>query len=65
MRWIMEFITASQATEKWNISRRRVQIPCTEGRIPGVFKLGETWAIPKDAIKPNDKRIKSAKKNIM
>lgn len=65
MRWIMEFITASQAAEKWNISRRRVQILCTEGRIPGVFKLGETWAIPKDAIKSNDKRIKSAKKNIM
>lgn len=61
----MEFITASQAAEKWNISRWRVQILCTEGRIPGVFKLGETWAIPKDAIKPNDKRIKSAKKNIM
>lgn len=61
----MEFITASQAAEKWNISRRRVQILCTEGRIPGVFKLGETWAIPKDAIKSNDKRIKSAKKNIM
>lgn len=61
----MEFITASQAAEKWNISRRRVQILCTEGRIPGVFKLGETWAIPQDAIKPNDKRIKSAKKNIM
>lgn len=61
----MEFITASQAAEKWNIFRRRVQILCTEGRIPGVFKLGETWAIPKDAIKPNDKRIKSAKKNIM
>lgn len=61
----MEFITARQAAEKWNISRRRVQILCTEGRIPGVFKLGKTWAIPQDAIKPNDKRIKSAKKNIM
>lgn len=61
----MEFITASQAAEKWNISWQRVQILCTEGRIPGVFKLRETWAIHKDAIKPNDKRIKSAKKNIM
>ena len=58
----MEFITASQAAEKWNISRRRVQILCTEGRIPGVFKLGDVWAIPKDSDKPNDKRTKEAKK---
>lgn len=49
-------MTASQAAKKWNISQRRVQILCSENRIKGVFKLGEAWAIPEDAIKPQDNR---------
>lgn len=57
----MEFMTASQAAEKWCISQRRVQILCAEGRIPGVFKLGANWAIPADAIKPYDSRTKDYK----
>lgn len=51
-------MTASQAAEKWNISQRRVQILCAQHRIKGVFKLGENWAIPENAEKPNDKRRK-------
>lgn len=54
----MGFMTASQAAEKWNISQRRVQILCSQNRIEGVFKLGENWAIPEDAPKPDDKRRK-------
>ena len=54
----MVYMTASQASEKWGISQRRVQILCAEGRIPGVFKLGEAWAIPADMKKPEDKRRK-------
>lgn len=54
----MEYITASQASKKWKISQRRVQILCAEGRIKGVFKLGEAWAIPADTKKPEDKRKK-------
>lgn len=60
----MEFITASQAAEKWNISRRRVQILCAEGRIPGAFKLGDVWAIPVNSEKPNDNRTREARQNI-
>lgn len=52
----MGFISSQQIGEKWNISRRRVQILCEEGRIPGAFKVGNTWAIPEDANKPQDKR---------
>lgn len=59
----MQYITASQAAEKWNISQRRVQILCAENRIEGVFKLGDNWAIPKGAEKPNDKRRKAGIKN--
>lgn len=54
----MELMTASEASKLWNISQRRVQILCSEGRISGAFKLGETWAIPKDVEKPLDKRKK-------
>ena len=59
----MEYMTASQASKKWNISQRRVQILCSEGRIPGVFKLGEAWAIPADTQKPEDKRRKDETNN--
>lgn len=52
----MDYMTANQASKKWNISQRRVQILCSEGRIPGAFKLGEAWAIPNDAEKPKDGR---------
>lgn len=54
----MGYITASQVAKKWNISQRRVQILCAENRIEGVFKLGETWAIPDGAEKPRDFRRK-------
>lgn len=59
----MEYMTASQASKKWGISQRRVQILCSEGRIPGVFKLGEAWAIPCEVDKPEDKRKKVVEKN--
>lgn len=57
----MKYITASQAAEKWKISQRRVQILCSEGRISGVFKLGDNWAIPDNSEKPNDGRTKKEK----
>ncbi len=59
----MDYITASQAAKKWNISQRRVQILCSDDRIPGAFKLGENWAIPAEVEKPKDKRKKAVNKN--
>ena len=59
----MKYMTASEAAQKWNISQRRVQILCSENRIDGIFKLGDNWAIPCDACKPNDKRFKSNKED--
>ncbi len=58
----MKYITASQAAEKWNISQRRVQILCSSGRIKGVFKLGDNWAIPENVEKPIDARSKKESK---
>ena len=37
----MEYLSAKEVAEKWNISRRRVQKLCVEGRIPGAFKLSD------------------------
>lgn len=57
----MGYLSASQAAKKWNISQRRVQVLCSENRIEGAFKVGEVWAIPDDAPKPLDNRVKSNK----
>lgn len=54
---ILNFITIKEASEKWNISVRRVQVLCRQERIPGAKKFGRDWAIPEDAEKPLDGRI--------
>lgn len=58
----MEYMSAPQAAEKWGISERRVQILCSENRIPGVSKPGYMRLIPKDAEKPIDGRMKKGKR---
>ena len=53
---VLEYLSAKEAAEKWNISRRRVQVLCEESRIQGAFKLSDVWVIPKESEKPTDKR---------
>lgn len=53
---MLQYITAREAAEKWNISQRRVSILCAENRIPDVAMLGNMWIIPRDAEKPDDAR---------
>lgn len=50
-----------QVSEKWRLSTRRINVLCSEGRIPGATKIGSYWAIPAEAEKPKDARIKSGK----
>ena len=57
----MNYLSVSQTAEKWGISTRRIQILCGEGRIPGAMRIGAFWAIPNDAAKPTDARIKNGK----
>ena len=54
-------MTIKETAEKWNLSVRIVQTICNEGMIDGAMKFDNTWAIPKDVVKPADKRIKSGK----
>ena len=57
----MKYLSIKQTAPRWGISPRRIQILCKEDRIPGAFFIGNTWAIPEDAEKPKDARIKSGK----
>ncbi len=46
---------------EWEISERRLNTLCKQGRIRGAEKIGNMWIIPSDAEKPKDERIKSGK----
>lgn len=57
-----KFITTKEASEKWGITERRINVLCKDGRIPGVYKENKRWVIPADASKPADKRLKEDKR---
>ena len=64
--WIVErsnmgYLSIKQTSDKWGISVRRIQVLCSEDRIPGATKIGSYWAIPAEVEKPNDQRIRSGK----
>jgi hypothetical protein len=54
-----KYLSLKETAKKWGISDRRINTLCLNGRIPGAFKVGNSWAIPEDATKPDDGRIKS------
>ncbi len=54
----MDFISVREAASKWEISERRVQRLCEDGRIEGIERFGRSWMIPKSAQKPDDLRCK-------
>ena len=47
--------------KKWGIGERRINTLCQEQRIEGAVKFANSWAIPSDAEKPTDNRIRSGK----
>ena len=53
---MLQYMSARDAAERWNISQRRVSVLCAENRIPNVAILGNMWIIPIDAEKPVDAR---------
>lgn len=57
----MEYITIKEASCKWGITCRRIQVLCAKKRIPGAVRFGKAWAIPCNAKKPIDSRIKTGK----
>ena len=59
----MDYMTLKEASEKWDVTPRRVNYYCTAGRIPGAVKMATIWLIPKDAEKPMDMRTKQGKEH--
>ena len=57
----MEYKSVRETADEWGISKRRIQVLCSENRIEGAVRIGYSWAIPANAKKPEDARIKSGK----
>ncbi len=60
----MDYLTVKEASELWNISERRIVNLLNNNRIPGAFKTGRRWNIPRDTSKPIDKRTTYSKEQI-
>lgn len=52
------YISVKDAAIKFNISKRRVQILCKQGKISGANMVKGAWLIPEAASKPVDRRRK-------
>ncbi len=57
----MEYLKIEQIAKKWNISVRRVQLLCADGKIEGAVRFGRAWMIPRNARKPVDGRTKAGR----
>lgn len=60
----MDYLTVKEASKLWNISERRIINLLNNNRIPGAFKTGRRWNIPKGTSKPMDKRTNYSKEQI-
>mgnify|MGYP001143345022 FL=1 len=60
---MLDYMTAQEAAEKWNVSLRWVQRSCKENRIKGVLNINRIWLIPQNAKKPIDRRTHDGKEN--
>lgn len=54
----MNYMSVAQTAEKWQVTPKRVQVLCNEGRIEGAQRVGNQWTIPETAEKPQDARKK-------
>jgi excisionase family DNA binding protein len=53
----VEYKTLKDLAKEWNISERRIRQLIDAGRIEGATKMGKSWLVPKDAVKPRDTRV--------
>lgn len=57
----MDYVPTKDKAKEWGLTQRRVEVLCNKDRIPGAYRLGRVWAIPKDAEKLVDDRTKAAR----
>lgn len=55
------YVTVNDIAQRWGLTRRTVQFLCSEGKIKGATRFGKAWAIPDDAEKPTDNRLRTGK----
>lgn len=62
-RWAMakDMMSVQQAAIKWELSVRRVQTLCSQGRVEGAEVFGKSWMLPADTPRPVDGRSKAAR----
>lgn len=53
------YISIQEMAVRWNMSKRRIQVLCKEGRIKGAKMAGNMWVLPEKLDKPNDARRKN------
>jgi len=58
----MEYLSTEEISEKWGISKRRVQYLCVNNRLPGAVRFGKMWAIPSTLTKPLDARVRNVER---
>lgn len=57
----MDYASAKDFAARWQLSERRVQTLCREGRVEGAVKKCGVWMIPNNAIRPM--RLSGGKKD--
>jgi len=53
------YCSARETAKRWGISVRWVNQYALDGRIPGAERLGRSWAIPENAVKPEEAQIRA------
>ena len=56
------YSSVQETARRWGISVRWVNQYALDGRIPGAERLGRSWAIPEDAVKPEKHRSGPSRK---
>lgn len=61
----MPLQSVKEIAKKFNLSERRIQKLCEEGRIKGAKMIKNVWMIPENAEKPIDKRFLLEQENMV
>ena len=57
----MQYLKIEEMSRRWDISPRRLQTLCAEGKIEGALRFGRAWMIPAEAVRPADGRTKAVR----
>lgn len=53
-----DYVSIQEMAAKWNMSKRRIQVLCRQGRLKNAKKIGNMWVLPANTAKPADARKK-------